>query len=151
MLALQFRWPPDRLRFESPRAEGHADGRLWSFDLVGYAEGEPTEVVLAAETKKIASEAVALWHGLESCCARGDHAEHGRTAELNYHWKYRGLVEHKPSVFWIVGPGAFSNEEDLLFGVRVADRGVVHLRRLRDRREFAPVRTSAGERHAPDV
>jgi hypothetical protein len=137
MLALQFRWPPERLRFESPRAEGHAEGRLWSFDLVGYADGEGTGVVLAAETKKSESEAVALWHGLKNCCARGDHPKHGRTAELNHHWKYCGLVEHKPAVFWIVGPGAFSNAEDLLFRVCTAGRGgVVHLHRLRDRREF---------------
>src|SRR4051812_33429433 len=52
MLALQFHWPPERLRFESPRAVGHAKALPWAFDLVGYADAARTEVALAAETKK---------------------------------------------------------------------------------------------------
>lgn len=138
MLALEFGWPNERLRFEPKRAAGKPTGLHWAFDLVAYADDGRRRVALACETKKSGAEAKSLLADVQQCCARGRHPDHGSGREQNHHRKYRGLVEHRPSHFWIIEPGTFSDSPDLLFGVEVLDGDRVDLQRVLDPRTFTP-------------
>jgi hypothetical protein len=131
-LVLRQAYAPGSVRFESPRAAGRPEARPWAFDLVVYADELQERVVLAGETKWPPREAEALLAGIERCAARGDHAEHGVGSERNYHRKYRGLLDHEPRLFWIVGAMDFADPDAprSLFRVEQRAGGLVRLHRL---------------------
>lgn len=120
MLVHRFGWSPEDLRFQSPWP--------WAFDLLAYASsGDSKDVAIAGEAKWKQIDALSCLTGLEACCARGRHAKDGCSESLNHHRKYEGLLEYRPPVLWIIGPDAFSDTPDLVFRVRDAGGGIVHL------------------------
>jgi hypothetical protein len=133
-LALGRGVPRKRVRFESPRAAGRPEALPWAFDLVVYADDQQERVELAGETKLPPREAETLLIGVEQCAARGDHPDHGSGKEQNHHRKYRGLLDHEPRMFWIVGEDTFVDPDrpDLLFRVEPGGGGVVRLHQLQE-------------------
>lgn len=119
MLAVRYRWPLERLRFQQ---EG------WSMDFLTCADAKWSDVVIAGEAKRLQREAVALGASLEVCAALGDHADCSQPR--NHHKKYEGLLKFRPRIFWIVGPQAFAaRDPDLVFRVHVRSGGIVRLHR----------------------
>jgi hypothetical protein len=119
MLGLRYAWPSQRLRFQSPRL---------AFDLLAYADHSWTEVDIAAEAKRLQSDALALSASLKICGGLGMHSLDACTQPANHHRKYVELLELRPRILWIVGPDTFSEGPDLVFRVELGRRGIVHLR-----------------------
>jgi hypothetical protein len=122
MLAVRYRWPPERLRFQAPG---------WAYDFLAYADDEWSGVTIAGEAKLAQKDALKLWTSLEACGQRGDHGEAACSEDRNHHRKYLGLVTFNPRMLWIVGPEAFAAADpDLVFRVHVREGGFVRLRRI---------------------
>jgi hypothetical protein len=128
MLAIRFGWPRERLTFQP---EG------WALDFLAYADSARTDVAIAGEAKRLQRDAVALSKSLEVCGRRGIHEERDCTEPKNYHRKYLGLLKFRPRLLWIVGPGAFEADPDLVFCVEASAGSVVNLRRT-DATELTP-------------
>jgi hypothetical protein len=120
MLVIRFGWSPSRLTFQSPG---------WAFDLLGYAE-EGDKVAIAGEAKRLQGDITRLVHNVEVCGALGRHEVHGTGVVRNAHKKYEGFLRFTPSLFWLVGPDAFSGEAQLVFRVDGQDEGIVRLQRV---------------------
>jgi hypothetical protein len=133
MLAIKFKWPVERLRFEPPPSGPR--GLWWAFDLVAY--DRHGRVALACETKKTRTEADALLRDLKLWCS-GSHPNRHRPPDPkdNHHRKFLGLLDHRPRTLWIIEPGAFFDSSDRLFRVRVRDDEIVQLTPVRDPRAF---------------
>ena len=125
MLAVRYGWPLERLHFQSD---------VWSMDFLTYTDDKWSDVVIAGEAKRLQREAVALQASLEVCGGIGDHEEGDCNQPRNHHKKYVGLLESRPRLLWIVGPGAFARAEpDLVFRVQVRNGGITRLRRVEAR------------------
>jgi hypothetical protein len=116
MLAVRYRWPRERLRFQSPG---------WAFDFLAYADDEWSEVAVAGEAKLAQKDAVKLSTSLKACVERGPHEEADCDEPRNHHKKCAGLLKFRPSILWIFGPEAFAAADpDLVFRVQVRSGGV---------------------------
>ena len=83
MLAVRYRWPVERLRFQPPG---------WALDFLAYVDDDwdRSEVAIAGEAKQFQKDAVALSASLKVCGERGDHDEADCTEPKNHHRKYLG-------------------------------------------------------------
>jgi hypothetical protein len=138
---------------ELPRDRGrrHARGALrmasratqiqppgWALDFLAYVDDDwdRSEVAIAGEAKLLQKDALKLSASLEVCGGRGRHDEADCTELKNHHRKYLGLLKYRPSILWIVGPGAFTAADpDLLFRVEEDSGSIVRLRPI-DAREL---------------
>jgi hypothetical protein len=122
MLAVRYRWPADRLRFQPPG---------WALDFLAYVDEDwdPSEVAIAGEAKQLQSDALKLSASLEVCGERGLHDEADCTELKNHHRKYLGLLKYRPRILWIVGPEAFTAADPaLVFRVEESSGSIVRLR-----------------------
>lgn len=102
----------------------------WALDFLAYADDSQSEVAIAGEAKRLQRDAVRLSASLEVCGKRGDHDEGECTEGKNHHRKYKGLLKFRPRILWIVGPGAFVSDPDLVFRVEEGSGGIIRLRRI---------------------
>ena len=88
----KFRWPCSLLATQ-PKG--------WAFDIAAYlTEFEPTPYILA-EVKKSIAELDRLCQDLESLSAGAD----SNSVKANSWKKWCALIEMKPTVLWLLGPG----------------------------------------------
>jgi hypothetical protein len=85
MLALRYRWPAERLRFQPPG---------WALDFIAYVDDDRDRsgVGIAGEAKLSQRDAVASAESLKVCGKLGNHDEAGCTEGKNHHRKYLGLL-----------------------------------------------------------
>lgn len=78
--------------------------RTWAFDLVAHAPSNPSSSRILGEVKKSIREAESLLDDLR-CLSSGGSEAAIRDNSLK---KWKGLLDTKPPVLWIVGPSGYS-------------------------------------------
>jgi hypothetical protein len=121
MLSVRYGWPAERLVFQ-PKG--------LALDFLAYADDLASEVAIAGEAKQLQRDATELFVSLQVCGARGRHDEADCSEPRNHHRKYRGLLQFRPRILWIVGPEAFAAAPDLVFRVQESSGSIVRLRRI---------------------
>jgi hypothetical protein len=103
-LHLDYGWPLDRIRIESPAKEGA--GR-YALDFLVL--GPHDEAILAGEAKRSGRDLDRVLEEIQACAAMGRHSiddcHPSKPDRLGSHRKFGGLMAFQPPCFWAVAEG----------------------------------------------